>query len=508
MSEDLNINGERLTSANVAAVAAGRSARLDDDARERMQTGYRWYQVRGDVDVVRQKWAWIGGGVAVDDVARTFIEGHCAGIGDPMPREWVRAIMLVRANVLAGGHSGCRPEAVDVLLSMLRADVIPVVPIQGPVGAAGSASLAHIARVACGYGGEAWCRGRVLEAGEAMTGITPLVPTEKEALALINGSTTGTALAALATHQARQMLHAAEAACALSMEVVRADLGCLSALAMASRRHPGVAQAAERLRQFVEDSELVTPGRKADSFSIRCAPTVFGAAWDAFTHVEGVVGRELNAAVDNPLVFPSLEVVEAGNFHGAPVALAMDYLKVALTQVASMAERRVYRLTYGQLSGLPSFLVPSTGVNSGLMLAQYTAASLVSECKGLSHAASVDSIPTVQHHEDHVSMAPIAARSALEIVDLMADVIGIELMCGAQGLDFRINGEGVDADGKAISVPKCRPGQGSQVVHQRVRGIIRRWEEDRVLHTDLRAIGQAVRDGAFSLPPDPWFAKR
>jgi len=193
-------------------------------------------------------------------------------------------------------------------------------------------------------------------------------------------------------------------------------------------------------------------------------------------------------------------VVEAGNFHGAPVALVLDALKIALTQAASISERRVFRLTYAKLSGLPSFLLPNSGVNSGLMLAQYTAASLVSECKGLSHPGSVDSIPTVQHHEDHVSMGPVVARSALQVVDLLADVVAIELLCGAQGLDFRIAGERTDDQGQLISVSPRRPGAGSLEIHRRVRERVTRWQDDRVMHTDLALLGRAVRGGVFEPP--------
>ena len=230
---------------------------------------------------------------------------------------------------------------------------------------------------------------------------------------------------------------------------------------------------------------MVGVGRKPDPFSIRCAPAVIGAARDAVDHIASVVGRELNAAADNPLVFPDNGgLVEAGNVHGAPVALAMDHLKVALTQVASLAERRIFRLTYGQLTGLPSFLVANTGLNSGLMLAQYTAASLVSECKVRSHPASVDSIPTVQHHEDHVSMGPIGARQALIIVDLLADVLAIELLCGAQALDL-------------LASDTLKPGAGTASTYREMRRRVPMWERDRVLHRDIQAAGQAVRAGAF-----------
>ena len=191
-------------------------------------------------------------------------------------------------------------------------------------------------------------------------------------------------------------------------------------------------------------------------------------------------------------------MVEGGHFHGAPVAMVMDHLKVALVQMASIAERRIFRLTYGRLSGLPSFLVPGTGVNSGLMLAQYTAASLVAEARGRAVPGSVDSIPTVQHHEDHVSMGPVAARTALDVVDLVADVLAIELLAGAQGLDFRRAGEAVDADGAMVSVPPGEPGAGTMAVFAGVRELVTRWHDDRVLHPDIAALGAAVREGRFA----------
>jgi histidine ammonia-lyase len=294
------------------------------------------------------------------------------------------------------------------------------------------------------------------------------------------------------------LLHTSISSCALSFDVCAADLHCLDEEAMAVRGHPGAIYVAKQLRRLLKNSELVTMGRKPDPFSIRCAPIVLGAAWDALGHVTEVVERELNAAATNPLVLSNGEVIEAGHFHGAPVALAMDHLKIALTQVASISERRTFRMTYGQLSGLPSFLLKSTGLNSGLMLAQYTAASLVSECKGWSHPASVDSIPTVQHHEDHCSMGAIAGKGAMIILDLLADVLAIELLCGAQGLDFHLAGESVGEDGEIVSVPSRKPGDRAKEVYEDVRSRVPRWQDDRVLHPDMAALGTAVRAGVFS----------
>lgn len=482
MGHEVVLDGSSLTAEALARVAEGAPVRLCEDARARMSAHHAWYIAQQPTDAVADKWTWMGAGELPSRPSLAFIRGHCTGTGEPLPEPWVRAVMAARANVLASGHSGVRPEAVDVLLRMLAEDVIPVVPAQGSVGAAGSASLAHIAEVACGIGGRAWVGGVEVPAAEAMARVAPLDPTSKEALSLLNGSTVGTALSALALHRAQGLLTSAEAACALSMEAFRADSRCIAAAAMEARRHPGAVQVAERLRAYLEGSGRVSPAREPDPFSLRCAPTVLGAVVDALDHVQTVIERELNASVDNPLVFPDSGIIEAGNFHGAPVSMATDHLRVAMTQVASISERRTYRLTYGSLSGLPSFLVTDSGVNSGLMLAQYTAASLVSECKGLAHPAAVDSIPTVQHNEDHVSMGPISGRSALELLDIVADVLGIELMCAAQAIDLR---------------PPAPLGAGSEAVYRRVRERVERWTDDRVIHPDLKAIGQAVRGGVF-----------
>ncbi|MBT3222034.1 MAG: aromatic amino acid lyase [Proteobacteria bacterium] len=495
------LDGKTLTPAALERAARGATVGLDDDARARMEETARWYRNNEPSDIIRRKWHWLGAGSPPQDSKqriRTFIESHCGGVGEPLPKAQVRAILAARANVLATGTTGCRPECADALIEMLNRDVVPEVPGKGSVGSAAPAPLAHILRVACGFGGRALRNGVPTSAREAMAGLNFVEPTEKEALTLINGATLTAALAGLTIPFAERLLHTAEMACALSFEVVRADPDCLSPLAIGRRNHPGAIGVASRLRHLLQGSQLVVPGRNPDPFSIRCAPAVLGAAQDALQYVKTVVQRELNGACDNPLVFPETGTVEAGNFHAAPVALAMDHLKVALTQVASIAERRVFRMTYGQLSGLPSFLVPNTGLNSGLMLAQYTAASLVSECKVLAHPASVDSIPTVQHLEDHVSMGPTAARGALTILEILADVIAIELLCAAQGLDFHIRGRAVDPSGKLVEVPSRQPGHHTRQAWEAVRQMVEPWEDDRALHPELEVLGSAVRGGLFS----------
>lgn len=498
---NVTLDGERLTPAALHAIAHGAAVRVAPEARTRAADAARRFRELAAHDTLRQKWAWLVGGDAPHGVVRAFLLGHCGGVGAPMPREIVRATMAARANVLLTGATGARPEVIDALVAWLDADAVPVVPSQGSTGAAGSPALAHVARAMCGWGGSVDVKGRRVSAADV--GLPRLELDEKDALSLINGDTPTAAMAALACVRARRLLDTAEAACALTFEVVRADLDCLFAPALEARRHGGAVKVAERLHVQLAGTELCAEGRTPDAFSIRCAPQVLGAAWDALMSVEMTVRRELNGAVDNPLLVAG-RVVESGNFHGAPLALAMDHLKVALSQVAGIAERRVFRLTYGQLSGLPSFLVPGTGLNSGLMLAQYTAASLVSETKGLAHPASVDSVPTVQHREDHVPMGTIAARGALRIAEMVADVLAIELLCAAQGLDFRLAGEAVDADGRLVAVMPRKSGIGTARTHALVRERVPRWVEDRVLHPDLVALGRAVREGVFTGSDGPW----
>lgn len=501
MSKPILLTGSSLSVEQLMAIGRGAPVSLCSDARARMQESEQWFSASGKDKILSAKISWLTGVSASEgktEPIKRFILSHCAGMGQPLEPAVVRATMAARVNVLAKGLSGCRPVCADVLIEMLNQDIVPIVPSRGAVGAAGSAPLAHLLRVACGYGGHAWKNGARMSAAEAMATCSILSPTEKEALSLINGSTLTVAMAGLVCAYSRRLMHTAEAACALSFEVVRADTDCLNVAALAARNQRSAVQVAERLRSELDGSEMVSEGRIPDPFSIRCAPAVLGAAREGLIEIEALVARELNGACDNPLVFGEQHVVEGGNFHGAAVSMAMDRLKVLLTEVAAVSERRVFRMTYGQLSGLPSFLVHGTGTNSGLMLAQYTAASLVSECKVWSHPASVDSIPVAQHQEDHVSMGPIAARGAWQICHALADVLAIELMCGAQGLDFHLTGDGVNEHGKPVQTQPLSAGQGTLQTYDAVRGIVARWQEDRVLHPDLEALGRAVRQGVFA----------
>ncbi len=495
----IEIDGRSLSCSQVAAIAAGAGIRLAPAARAAMDRSAAAYPTSPNVLETKRRFLIGASAVSGEDLVRSFVIGHCAGVGEPLPSGQVRALIACRANVLAGGHSGVRPALVEALCAMLDSGVIPVVPSQGSVGAAGDlAPLAHVARVLCGFGGRA-------DLPDGSVGPSPLaafVPTAKEALALINGATLTSALSALAVFRSRRVLDAALDACALTLAVSRADKGLLSAALVGARGHSGGIRVAQALRDRLGEPGL--GARSPDAFSLRAAPAVLGAALDALDWVEGTVAVELNGACDNPLWFEDEGVVEGGNFHGAPVALAMDTLRIALTQAATQSERRTFRLTASSITkDLPSYLVEGTGLNSGFMLAQYTAASLASECKGLSHPACVDSIPTVQHHEDHVSMGPIAARHTLRVLECVADIVGIEALLAAQGLDWRLRGDRV-VNGVRDRVAPDRFGPGIMALHARIREVVPYWADDQVMHPALVAVGTLVRSGLSAPGGTAW----
>jgi histidine ammonia-lyase len=405
------------------------------------------------------------------DLIRDFILGHCAGVGELLDPMLVRAAMAARANVLATGYCGARPIAVQKILEMLNKNVIPKVPSQGSVGAAGDlAPMAHIARALCGY-----CKDTYLD--------EPLDPTPKEALALINGVSLSAGISAIAVVRAKRLLHAAVVAAGLTMEVVKANSQCIDAKVLSLRGHPDVEPIGDALRSLLGDSKRVHAQQRPDAFSLRCGPSVMGAIRRTVLFAEEEVNHELNGTSDNPLHIDG-EWFEAGHFHGASVAMAMDHLKTACAQLATLSERRTFRMTHGKLSQeLPSFLVKGTGLNSGFMIAQYTAAALASEIKGLAHPASADSIPTVQHHEDHVSMAPISARMALNSLECLADIIAIELLLGAQALDLRWRDD------------NCEAPAPLRKLHKAIRQKVDFWEDDEVLHPAISALSHMVREG-------------
>jgi histidine ammonia-lyase len=449
----IRLGETRLTLDDVVEVARGDArVELSREARERMHAsravvdravaeGRAVYGITTGFGELKDR------RISAEDTAQlqlNIVRSHSAGVGAPASRETVRAMLLLRASSLALGHSGVRPDVVQMLLDMLDRRVTPVVPLQGSVGASGDlAPLAHLASVMVGEG-EAWLADQRMPAGLALrgAGLQPLVLGAKEGLALINGTQLSTALAALACADAQRVWEAAVAAAALSTEVLLGSFQPAREDVQLLRAYPGALETARRLRAYSAGSALVAShadcGRVQDAYSLRCVPNVMGAAWDAIVHVEGQLEVELNSVNDNPVVFASSgDTVSAGLFHAQPVAMAADYLKIAVAEVASLSERRVDRLLDERVSELPAALAPNPGLESGYMLAQYVGAALVSENKVLAHPASVDSIPTGAGVEDHVSMAPIAGRHARQVVDNAARVVAMELLCASRALEFR-----------------------------------------------------------------------
>jgi histidine ammonia-lyase len=429
---------------------------------------------------------------------------HAVGVGQRLDRESVRAMLVLRANTLALGHSGCRPELVDRLLDFLRLGVHPVVPEQGSVGASGDlAPLAHLALPLLGRG-QAELRGEVIGGAEALgrVGLEPFRLEAKEGLALLNGTQMMSALGALALRDAERLLGSASVVAAMSTEALLGTNVAFSATYQDARPHPGQQRVAAELRHLLRDSPLqrshhADPHKVQDAYSLRCAPQVHGAVRDAVGYARGVLEVEINSATDNPLIFPDGSdvdpsavatghgrVISGGNFHGQPVAIAMDVLALALAELGSISERRIALLVDGRLSGLPAFLVRDPGLNTGMMLLQYTAAALVSENKVFAHPSSVDSIPTSANQEDHVSMGATAARHARTVLRHVEQVLALELLCAGQGLDFRI-----------ASGPK--PGPGVTDAHRRLRERVAHLESDRDQGPDIAAATALIRQGAL-----------
>ncbi|MEA2677514.1 MAG: histidine ammonia-lyase [Chloroflexota bacterium] len=433
---------------------------------------------------------------------QNLLVSHAVGVGPAHGRHTVRAMLLLRANALARGFSGVRPELVERLLDFLRLEINPVVPEQGSVGASGDlAPLAHLALPLIGRG-RANVDGEVMTGADALAkrGLAPLTLEAKEGLALLNGTQQMTAIGALVLMHADKLLHTASVAAAMSVEALMGTDVAFSDAYQQTRPHPGQIEVARQMRHLLRDSTLIKSHQAGshkvqDPYSIRCVPQVHGAAWDALAYVRRVLEIEINAVTDNPLVFPAGadvdpgaaatgggRVVSGGNFHGEPIALAMDFMKIAVAEIGSISERRTAQLVDAKSSGLPPFLVKDAGLNSGLMLLQYTAAALASENKVLAHPASVDSIPTSANQEDHVSMGPIAARQASAIVRNVEHIVALEILCAAQGIDFRTEGG-------------LKVGAGVAEAHRRVREKVAHRAEDRDPQPEIAAAFDLVHHG-------------
>jgi len=422
-----------------------------------------------------------------------LVRSHAAGVGAPLPRREVRAMMLLRANVLAKGFSGARSQLPDLLCAMLNADLWPPVPEQGSVGASGDlAPLAHLALALIGEGD--LFRGPSADRGAAAAllgkaGLAPIVLGPKEGLSLINGTQAHTAVAALAVGDARTLWHTAHVAGAASLEALLGTPTAFDARIQDARGQMGQAASAALLRSLlsgsaIRESHRIGDPRVQDAYALRCMPQVHGPVLDAIAFAEGVISRELNAATDNPLVFDDGTMLSGGNFHGQAVAMVLDFLAIAMTNLATMSERRTDRLLNPDLNeGLPPFLARDAGLHSGFMMAQVTAAALASECKVLSHPSSVDTIPTDGGKEDVVPMAMGAAWKLRRIVRNVQHILGIELMCAMQGIDY---------------LRPMRSSTGVERAHARVRALVATLGDDRVLAGDIAALADAVARGEFT----------
>ena len=491
--------GEALTLTDVAAVAAGADVAFPPGARDRVAAARR--AVEGAVasgDVVYGVTTGFGAlaNVRVDpaqasDLQHGIVRSHATAVGRPLSRAEARAMLLLRAHVLALGHSGVRPELVDLMVRMLNADVIPAVPEQGSLGASGDlAPLANLALPMIGAG-EVLTDVGTEPATTAMrrAGLAPLTLVAKEGLALVNGTQGMLAIGALAAERLSTLVRTADVVAAMTIEAALGTDAPFDDRLQRLRPHPGQTDSASNLRRLLEGSPILASHRDSehlvqDAYSLRCAPQVHGATRDALGFARGVLGIELNAVSDNPIVLPGDDgIMSGGNFHGQPVAVVMDLLATATVGMASISERRLYRLLDPALSnGLPPFLVPESGLNSGFMLVQYTAASLVSESKSLAHPASVDSIPSSAGQEDHVSMGMTAARHARDVVSNTETVVALEALGAAQALDLRA---------------PLAPGSATRAVKQNLRDTVPFFEADRAFGPDIAEALRLVRSGAL-----------
>jgi histidine ammonia-lyase len=496
------LDGRTLTLDQLSSIARGHArVVLDDRARERVRAARAVVDRAADGDAAVYGVNTGFGSFAdvriphdaLSTLQANLLRSHAAGVGDPLPVPTVRATMALRANVLAHGSSGVRLATLEALIALLNADVHPIVPCRGSVGASGDlAPLAHLALVLVGEGEAVGPTGRQPGAAAlAAANLTAIQLQPKEGLALINGTQPSTAVLALALVDAERVAHSADVAAALSIDGLRGSTKPFDPRIHAARPFRGQQHSAATIGALLAGSPINAShadcGRVQDAYSMRCAPQVHGAARDALAYARHVVSVELNAATDNPMVFAEQgDLVSGGNFHGAPVALAADLLAIAVTHLATISERRSDRLVNPALSGLPPFLTRHGGLDSGLMMAQVTAAALTSELKGLAHPASVDTIPTSGNKEDHVSMSMTASLKAERAVALARQVTAIELLCATQAIDLL-----APLTTSPLLSEVCR------IVRERVPTL----DADRSPAPDIAAIDELIARGAFDHLP-------
>jgi histidine ammonia-lyase len=498
MMDRITLGMEGMTLGDLVHIARDKtSVELSPGSEERIQQA--WHLVARWVEEERTVYGVTTGFGALSDVAIStkdtrrlqynILKSHSVGVGDPMAPEVVRAMMALRIKDFARGNAGVRTETVHALMRLLNQDIVPVVPEKGSVGASGDlVPLAHVGLVLIGEG-TAWVKGRPLAGKAALdaAGLAPLALEAGEGLAMINGTQAMTAIGGLAVYDAARLARYTDVAAAMSLEVLMGSKTEFDPRIHRMRPHPGQAIAAENMDRITRNSEIISSHRDCkrvqDAYTLRCSPQVHGASRDAVAYARKVIETEMNASTGNPLIHPeSGDFLLGGNFHGQPVAMALDFMCMAVAELANISERRVERLVNPKLSGLPAFLVKDGGLNSGFMIAQYVAAALVSENKVMSHPAVVDSIPTSANKEDHVSMGTISARKCREVVRNTENVIAIELLCAAQALDLFTN---------------MQPGAGTQAAYETIRNVVPHLENDRILSEDVKRIVALMRSGTI-----------
>lgn len=517
--EHLQLDGYSLTIEQIyhAAYNTNVTFSISNEAKKKMQQSRSWVEkianeglpvVYGINTGFGSKASVYIGKEKLKDLQRNLIKSHSAGTGDFFPIPVTRAAMLLRANTLVKGFSGIRIQVVELLLRMLEKGVIPAIPDQGSVGASGDlAPLSHMALVLSRdihdeadtdeESGMAYLYNSktgqytLMSGKKAMekAGLSRIVLEAKEGLALNNGTQLSTAMAALIMHETNLLLKTADSAMAMSLEALLGNSSPFHPYIQMVRPHEGQKIVSDNIRKLIADSRLIDshPQKVQDAYSLRCYPQVSGAIRETYSFARQLIEREINAANDNPLIFPNLpnenKTLSGGNFHGEPVAFAMDFMAIALSELASISERRIFRLVTNYLNyGLPSFLIKDSGLENGLMIAQYTAASIVSENKTLSHPASVDSIPTCEDQEDHVSMSPIAAKKAMKILENTRSVIAIEMLSALQALRLRLEGKD----------PSEMLGKGTQKIYQFLSDKITPLTRDRVIANDIQKMKQIL----------------
>lgn len=494
----MKINGSSLTIHGVIDVARNaEKVELEENAIARIEESRQWVEnAIADKKVIYGITTGFGSfksktidGDQVQALQVNLVRSHAVGVGAPLPEDAVRAAILIRVNSLIKGYSGVRREVIDLLIGLLNNNIYPYVPAQGSVGSSGDlAPLCHIMLVLLGEG-ECLVNGERVPSQQELdrAGLTPVTLEAKEGLALSNGTSVQTAVGALAVHDAAQVINTADIAAALSVQVLMGSRIPFNEHISRVRGQVGQQDAAKNIHALLEHSEIMDShedcDRVQDSYALRCTPQVHGAVRDAFSYAAQVVSRELNAATDNPLIFVDEDsAFSGGNFHGEPIAIAMDTLSIAVSEAGNIAERRIAKMVDPATSeGLPAFLTnpEEAGTNSGFMIPQYTAAALVSENKVLAHPASVDSIPTSANQEDHVSMGTIAARQAWDITKNVRNVLAIELMTSCQAYEFRKPAQ--------LSAPAA-------AVYDAVRESVEPVERDRVMYTDMETIAKMISD--------------